>query len=160
MSSYLLDTNILVGMIRGAAFAAYARERYALFDESTTVVVSIVSVGEIWSLAYQLRWGRNKRDALEDLLQRLPTVNLSHSIARRFAEIDAFSQGKLEKRPLPAGVSSRNMGKNDLWIAATASLAEAVLVTCDRDFEHLDGVFCAVARIDPAAKPGDLSIDS
>ena len=29
------------------------------------------------------------------------------------------------------------MGKNDLWIAATAALTEATLLTSNHDFDHL-----------------------
>ena len=57
----------------------------------------------------------------------------------RYAEIDAFSQGKLKDRPL--SISARNMGKNDLWIAATASILNATLLTTDLDFNHLHNVF-------------------
>jgi len=39
------------------------------------------------------------------------------------------------------------MGKNDLWIAATASVLEATLLTTDFDFDHLKGVFLEVAKI-------------
>ena len=56
-----------------------------------------------------------------------------------YAEIDAFSQGKLKDRPL--SISARNMGKNDLWIAATASILNATLLTTDLDFNHLHNVF-------------------
>ena len=41
------------------------------------------------------------------------------------------------------------MGKNDLWIAATASVLKAILFTTDRDFDHLDGEFLEVIYIDP-----------
>ena len=54
-------------------------------------------------------------------------------------EIDAFSQGKLKDRPI--SISARNMGKNDLWIAATASILNATLLTTDLDFNHLHNVF-------------------
>lgn len=37
----------------------------------------------------------------------------------------------------PLGTTARNMGKNDLWIAATASILEATLLTTDQDFNHL-----------------------
>lgn len=37
--------------------------------------------------------------------------------------------------------SSRNMGKNDLWIAATAHALNAALLTTDGDFEHLHQVY-------------------
>lgn len=39
------------------------------------------------------------------------------------------------------------MGKNDLWIAATASAFGITLVTTDKDFDHLNGVFLEVKYI-------------
>lgn len=40
------------------------------------------------------------------------------------------------------------MGENDLWIAATAATYRLPLITTDRDFEHLNGVFLDVIYID------------
>lgn len=65
-----------------------------------------------------------------------------------YAQIDAYSQGKLPEKPLPYGMSSRNMGKNDIWIASTAAVTNSVLVTTDKDFQHLDGVFLDLKLID------------
>jgi tRNA(fMet)-specific endonuclease VapC len=39
------------------------------------------------------------------------------------------------------GFSAKNMGKNDLWIAATAATTGATLVSTDNDFAHLNKVF-------------------
>lgn len=39
------------------------------------------------------------------------------------------------------------MGKNDLWIAATASVLKTKLLTTDMDFDHLDGVFLDLERV-------------
>jgi len=58
-----------------------------------------------------------------------------------YAQIDAFSQNKIADRPLPNGKTARNMGKNDLWIAATTSVLQATLLTLDYDFEHLEEQF-------------------
>jgi predicted nucleic acid-binding protein len=44
------------------------------------------------------------------------------------------------------GNSSRNMGKNDLWIAATAYALNAVLLTTDADFDHLHQIFFEVKK--------------
>jgi predicted nucleic acid-binding protein len=41
------------------------------------------------------------------------------------------------------------MGQNDLWVSATASAADAHLITTDRDFDHLDQKFIKLVRIDP-----------
>lgn len=44
-------------------------------------------------------------------------------------------------------MTARSMGKNDLWIAATASILSAKLLTTDNDFDHLDGVYLDLAKI-------------
>ena len=45
--------------------------------------------------------------------------------------------------------ASYNMGKNDLWIAATAYITNSRLVTADGDFDHLNNVFIDLIKIKP-----------
>lgn len=150
MSTYLLDTGLLLGHIRGAGYAEYAERTYALSQPPNVSLVSVVSKGEIYSLAIQLGWGTQKKEALDELLRRVPAVDINTDrIIRRYAEIDAYSQGKDRTRPLPNGMSSRNVGKNDIWIAATSSVLNATLMTTDRDFDHLNNVFLNVVYINP-----------
>ena len=66
-------------------------------------------------------------------------------IIEMYAEIDTFSQGKLKENPLK--MSSRNMGKNDLWIAETASITASKLLTTDDDFDHLNGTYLDLLKI-------------
>ncbi len=40
------------------------------------------------------------------------------------------------------------MGKNDLWIAATAYVTGASLMTTDGDFDHLNGVYLDLIKIE------------
>ncbi|MCU0393436.1 MAG: PIN domain-containing protein [Thermoflexibacter sp.] len=40
------------------------------------------------------------------------------------------------------------LGKNDLWIAATAHSLQADLITTDKDFLHLDNVFFKVHYVE------------
>jgi len=63
-----------------------------------------------------------------------------------YADIDNFSLGKLPNRPSPS--SAIKMGKNDLWIAATAVVENAELITTEKDFIHLDGEFLTVHYVD------------
>jgi tRNA(fMet)-specific endonuclease VapC len=72
-------------------------------------------------------------------LYLLDTNILVHA-ARRAATLDAFSRVK--------GVK---MGKNDLWIAASAYCLNAVLLTEDTDFDHLNNVFIQVAGVRKAS---------
>ncbi len=48
---------------------------------------------------------------------------------------------------LPIGLSARTMGKNDLWIAATAFVYDAALITTDNDFDHLHSVFLTIIKV-------------
>ena len=138
---YLLDTNILLHYIRNSATSVLIEEKYNLFgQEDKPQVISAVTVGEIRSIALQNNWGKAKINRLEEMLTRFILVSIKNEqIFNRYAEIDAFSQNKLTDKPL--NNTARNMGKNDLWIAATASVLGIPLLTSDKDFAHLDVVF-------------------
>ena len=77
---------------------------------------------------------------MEQFFQKCVIADInSKDVIREYGRIDAFSQGKLEEKPL--NLSARNMGKNDLWIAATTSVLNASLITMDKDFAHLHETF-------------------
>jgi hypothetical protein len=59
---YLLDTNILVHFVRDDRLGQYINAKYALLMVEPRPLVSIVTVGELGSLAEQLQWGRAKTD--------------------------------------------------------------------------------------------------
>lgn len=135
-----------MGIVRGAGFAQRVIDQHRIYDSPNFSLISVVSKGEIYSLARQFQWRRQKMDALEAIIGQIPSVDISdEKILIRYAEIDAFSQGRDLSRSL--GSSSRNMGKNDLWIAATASVLNAHLVTTDQDFNHLDTTFLKLIRV-------------
>ena len=92
--------------------------RYAFFDNPKQVVLSAINIGEIESLAFQLNWGILRRQRLQAVINQTRLLNIYEEVNYAYAEIDAFSQNKLPNRPL--GASARNMGKNDIWLVATA----------------------------------------
>ena len=156
MSLFILDTGIVVGYIRGAGYAEYVERKFRAGQPSNMAVVSIVSKGELYSLAIQFGWGDAKKNKLEELLRKLPVTDINNDlIIGRYAEIDTYGQCKNPAMPNPPGMTSRNMGKNDLWIAATASVLNATLLTTDDDFDHLDKVFLTVAHIDQKLTAAD-----
>lgn len=75
-----------------------------------------------------------------------PMLEVSRVFTAFYAQIDAYSQGRLTLNPLPASLSARNMGKNDLWIAATALFFDLELHTADQDFDHLAPLGLRVVR--------------
>ena len=134
---YLFDTNLLLINLRESSVKEKLEEKFHFFDMSNTLLTSVVCVGEIKSIAKQRDWGNQRMGKLEKLLEKFLIIDINiQTIIERYAEIDAFSQGKLKTRP--ATFSARNMGKNDLWIAATASVLAIPLITTDHDFDHLE----------------------
>ena len=142
---FLLDTNVLLHFLRGKR--AFYAENFPIDDIDSRLIISAVSIGELRSIALRNKWGKRKMSDIEILIRKLFVVEIHNgAIHNRYAEIDTFSQDKLEGRPL--NMSARNMGKNDLWIAATASVFNATLLSTDNDFDHLDTVFLSVPKID------------
>ena len=98
------------------------------------------------SIALRNGWGKTKLAKLKELMALFVITDINiEDVLDAYAEIDTFSQGKLKTKPLP--YSSRNMGKNDLWIAATASVISAKLLTSDDDFDHLDGHYFDIIKV-------------
>lgn len=155
MRKFLLDTGIVLGYARSAGYAEDVDKKFDIF--ANTPLVSVVSKGEIYALAIQRNWGSNKLKLLDELLRKLPVVDINDDqLIKRYAEIDAYSLGKNSAKPLPKGHTARPMGKNDLWIAATASVVKAALLTTDHDFDHLNTTFLEVVYIDPKLTGSDI----
>ena len=109
--------------------------------------ISIVTVAEIRSLAIQFGWGKPRLNKMMEVLENLLVVDINlPEVIDRYIEIDCYSK---RKHPtLVSEFSAIKMGKNDLWIAATASIYECNLLTMDLDFQHLDGSFVNVYCFD------------
>lgn len=139
---FLLDTNILIHIVRNSFVWEYVRKKYFSKGFKNHAYISAVSIGELKVFAVRNRWGREK---VKRLLQLLKTVHalkiLDDEVQSAYVNIDTFSQNKHKSLNLPQQFSSKNMGKNDIWIAATAMVEGIPLLSTDRDFEHLDGVF-------------------
>ncbi|MCF0042769.1 type II toxin-antitoxin system VapC family toxin [Dyadobacter fanqingshengii] len=144
---YFLDTNILLAYLRKHHLVNTLQTYFEDEGGLSQMFTSAVCIGELTSIGIQNNWGKQKMAALDSLKDSvLITTELNEQIVERYAEIDAFSQGRLRERHLKG--SARNMGKNDLWIAATASILNATLITTDKDFDHLNSEFLNVARFE------------
>ena len=130
----LFDTNLVIRHIRQAE------------QMPAEVVLSMVVVGELEAFALKADWGYQKVSFMNKLFQYHPMLEVSRAFTRPYAQLDTYSQGKLSMRPLPSGMSARNMGKNDLWIAATALYFDVELHTTDKDFDHLAPLGLKVLR--------------
>lgn len=143
MQIAVLDTNILIHYFKNSPLVT--RLRSFLEEHTLTSVISVVTKAELIAIAKRNNWGDKKLSDLNMLLADFAYSDIEYNnteLLNAYASIDAFSQGKA---PAPNGQmlnnSSRNMGKNDLWIAAATHALEATLLTTDGDFDHLKDVY-------------------
>jgi tRNA(fMet)-specific endonuclease VapC len=123
----LLDTNIVIHLIRDNEIGKRVDAAFKVRHRSDRPLISVVTIGECLSLARQFRWGTTKIEALEALLREFVVVSIdSRPILERFGEFHAWTKS-----------IGRTLGHNDLWIAATAAATGAHLITTDTDFDPL-----------------------
>ena len=145
--NYLLDTNIALIYLRNNQMSQQLADILNLSSIDTNLLISVVSIGELKSIAKQNKWGGKRVKALLKWLDTFVILDINiEEVIERYAEIDAFSQGRLASKV--SSFSARNMGKNDIWIAATASIFNLELVTTDKDFNHLDKEYLDLKLID------------
>lgn len=136
---YLLDTNIVLALMRSNPLGEYLDRTYTLRANLNRSLISVVSVGELHSLARQLGWGTPRINKLSGLLDELVILNISApQILEAYGKIDSYCRRE-----------GRRIGNNDVWIAATAHVSGACLLSTDRDFDHLDGTWIKRIWIDP-----------
>ena len=134
MRRFLLDTNILLGLARKAPWPRQTHHQFNLGDADAISFTSVVCIGEILAIAERNGWGSKKRSTLERTLARLPDLPIQDpDILKAYALIDAWSQGTSVADPVGAAPPKPavRMSKNDLWIAATAHVTGAILLSAD-----------------------------
>jgi tRNA(fMet)-specific endonuclease VapC len=137
----LLDTSILVHVLRASSLGHRVMREHQLAARSERPLISAVSAGELMAFAKRNHWGEAKQRKLRELLQQLVIVDVgAGALLERYADIEVH-----------CAAQGRVLGDNDLWIAATASVTRALLLTTDKDFDPLDGVFLSRAWYDPAS---------
>ena len=150
MSRYLLDTNVLLGYTKSANWIQVLRDDYNLDDSHVILFTSIICCGEILALAERNNWGKSRKDELQNTLNQITTINIDKEpILNAYAMIGAWTQGHsvaTQKSPPPK--PAMPMGQNDLWIAATAHVSGATLLSTDKDFSHLNNVWIKYIYVD------------
>jgi predicted nucleic acid-binding protein len=144
--NYVLDTNVILFYLKDNETKEFIEEEFGPFKKGNTAIISIVSIGEIGVLARRNGWGDKRLKIVEKIYDKLVVVNInSKDLIDAYVDVDSFSEGKHPTKVFKN--SSRNMGKNDVWIAATTIVTDSELITSDKDFDHLDGEFFKVNLI-------------
>ena len=145
--TYIWDTNILLEVLKKPQFLEILDKKYSFSSPQNKIYISAVSVGEIHAIAFRNGWGIKRKTELVEFLKAIKTfpVTDDEALIEMYKEIDAYSYGKHPSLKLPT--SARKMEKNDLWIAATTAVLNAVLISTDADFDHLNNLFFHFEKI-------------
>lgn len=153
MRTYVLDTCILIHYLKSSELYMKIDEELGLSNADVIPVISSVTKGELFSFAQQRKWGEKSIDELHRVLTQMHSIDVRYmdkDLQSAYSEIDAYSKRKFpDKLGQLLNGSSKTMGKNDLWIAATAKVLDAELITADSDFDHLHNVFITVHNFKP-----------
>lgn len=123
----LLDTNVLVHVIRLSPLGERLLNEFNLLVRVITPTISYVTLAELYAFGRKNGWGEQKLQFIETIRMNLLVAPIERNpILHAYAELDAFAEE-----------NGKSIGKNDLWIAATAKVMEAHLLTTDKDFKPL-----------------------
>lgn len=106
----VLDTNILVHLVRGRAAGCHLDSTYGLSTAAVRPLISVTTVGECLSLAKQFGWGSSKEKLLVGLLKQLVVVDINDpKVLDAYADIDFASRkgGEQDGQERPLDRSGR-----------------------------------------------------
>ena len=151
MKTIIIDTCVLIHILRDTITGKKCLETISKIDENPNIIISVVTKAEMESFALQNQWGAKKIEKLEQLLENIAVIDINHNdnfLLSEYSKIDSYSKGKgTDKKGNKMSGSARKMGKNDLWISATASALDIELITTDGDFDHLNETFIKVINV-------------
>jgi predicted nucleic acid-binding protein len=127
--NFLLDTTAFSDLMREHPKLDARLATVALTDQ---VLICTMVRGEIQYGIERLPAGKRRHD-LETKAFKLLNVLPCESVPEKAG--DYYAKVKLSRQR-----KGLTLDENDLWIAATAIALDAVLITRDSDFQHLDGL--------------------
>jgi len=146
MKRYVIDTSVLLHYIRGKEKFELIEAEVKLLNGQSLPIISSVTLGEINGFIQRRKWGNAKIERFQNMLKKIFIVDIAaqdKDLIEAYATIWNYSKNTLPGKPLGKSIGIQH---NDVWIAATAKAANAILVTTDRDFDHLDKTFISVLK--------------
>ncbi len=127
MDVILLDTNVFSYLLRQGDTRA---SLYRPHIQDRVLMVSFITVGELYYWAERRKWGLERVRFLEEGIRAASVVPYNLEICKTYAKLKCGLM-------TPSG-SHRLVGDNDLWIAACAVRYGIPLVTHNR--HHFEGI--------------------
>lgn len=122
----LLDTSVLLHWLRGKGQARVLDDRYQLSQRHFRPLICEVSLGELLAFSRNPQWSEKQHKAFLNVRKHVVSVDISEDrVMEAYADVSTLA--KRNNWPI-------FHGKNDLWIAASAFVSQAHLLTMDKGF--------------------------
>lgn len=118
----MLDTSVASLMFGRSPLLA----PYTVHLAQAEPVISFQTVAEMRFGAAKASWGQPRRQQLESFLSQLTLIPYSDDLGNQWAAVMA-----------DAARAGRRLEAGDAWVAATARMLQAPLLTHDRDFDPM-----------------------
>jgi len=130
-AAYLLDTTVLLHWTRGKSQAATIEQQFQLSTSLLRPLICEVSLGELLAFSRNPQWSSQQRQRMQAIQQHVTVIDISdRRVLDAYADLSTLAK---------ASGWSIFQGKNDLWVGAAAQVAQAHLLTIDKDFLPLRG---------------------
>ena len=127
MTEVLVDTNVFSYLLRQSDTRA---DLYRPHVQGRIVLISYVTVGELYYWAERRHWGTDRVKRLEERIRATTVARYDFEVCRTYARLKHILR-------TPAG-SQRVVGDNDLWVAACGIRYGVSLITHNR--RHFEGI--------------------
>jgi predicted nucleic acid-binding protein len=133
---FLLDTSVVLHATRANSSVAGAiNAQFGLSTSRFRPAICEVTVAEL--LAFSSSWGERRKALLQTQIENTLVIPIAHpGVHQRWAEMSSALRS--------AGLT---VGQNDIWIAATTSVAGLTLLTMDKDFLTVKRVAALDVRV-------------
>ena len=133
---FLLDTSVVLHATRANSTVPGAIDaQFGLSTSRFRPAICEVTVAEL--LAFSSNWGERRQTLLKAQIEKTLIIPIAHpGVHQRWAEMSSALRS--------AGLT---VGQNDIWIAATTSVAGMTLLTTDKDFLAVRGVAVLDVRV-------------
>jgi predicted nucleic acid-binding protein len=129
--AFLLDTTVLLHWTRGKELATVIERQFNLMASPLRPLVCEVSLGEMLAFSRNPQWSDAQRKRMNAIHEHATVIDISdRRVLEAYADLSTLAQAS------GWGIFH---GKNDLWVAAAAKVANAQLLTMDKDFLPLRG---------------------
>lgn len=152
MQYLVLDTCAVLHLLRGNKAGIEIKEWLDSLNPQPRQIISVVTRAELLTFVKMNNWGEQRLKSLNQFLKGVPTIDINHTddqLIDNYKLIDSYSKKKAEDANgnIKEGAHI-TMGKNDIWIGATAKTINATLLTCDGDFDHIPNSMLKVKKFE------------